>query len=83
VALSSKRKQKSTADVLGMHIKKRKEEKGGNDVLKAQKAVAYQLKSYCMRMNQLIDLSKMKDSTASLEQSELMERMKGTIEVAV
>jgi hypothetical protein len=51
--------------------------------LRSKKAVAYQLKRYCMGMNQLIDLSKMKDATASLKQSELLERMKATIGVAV
>jgi hypothetical protein len=31
-----------------MHIKEREQRKGSDDVLKAQKAVAYQLKSYCI-----------------------------------
>jgi hypothetical protein len=51
-------------------------------VLKAQKSVAYQLKSICMGMNQLIDLSKMNGTAQSLEQFELIQRMRSTIGVA-
>lgn len=82
VALSSKRKWKSPTNAFKILIKKR-EEKRGNDVLKAQKAVAYQLKSYCMGMDNITDPQKMKKAPTFLEQFEPIERMKSTIGVAV
>ena len=82
-SITSRRKRKTPADVLEMHIRQREEKRGGDDVLKAQKAVAYQLKSYCMGMNQLIDLSKVNTATQTLEQFELVQRMKNTIGIAV
>ena len=44
-SITSRRKRKTPADVLKMHIRQREEKRGGDDVLKAQKAVAYQLKA--------------------------------------
>jgi len=51
------KKWKSTADVLEQHLQMKAEAKGGTDILKSQKAAAYQLKSYCLGMNQLMDWS--------------------------
>jgi hypothetical protein len=82
VALSSKRKWKSPANGIKILIKKR-EEKRGNDVLKAQKAVVYQLKSYCMGIDNITDPQKVKKSPTFLEQFEPIEMIKSTIWVAV
>ncbi len=59
------------------------EAKTGVDILKSQKAAAYQLKSYCLGMNQLTDLSNRRTRTLTPEQNELMGKMKNTIGVAV
>ncbi len=45
----------------------------------SQNAAAYQLKSYCMGMNQLINLTKMKDAAKPFEQFELIDRMKSAL----
>jgi hypothetical protein len=59
------------------------EAKSGVYILKSQKAAAYQLKSYCLGMNQLMDLSNRPTSSLTSEQNELMARMKNTIGAAV
>jgi hypothetical protein len=59
------------------------EAKGGTDILKSQKAAAYQLKSYCLGMNQLMDLSGKSTDTLNEEQTILIKRMKSTIGMAV
>jgi len=55
------------------------EAKGGTDILKSQKAAAYQLKSYCLGMNQLMDLSEKSTDTLNEEQTILIKRMKSSI----
>jgi hypothetical protein len=61
----------------------KKEVKSGVDVFKSQKVAAYQLRSYCLGMNQLMDLNKRRTEKITSEQKELMARMKNTIGVAV
>jgi hypothetical protein len=77
------KKRKSTADILERHLQMKAEAKGGTDVLKSQKAAAYQLKSYCLGMNQLMDLSGKSTDTLNEEQTILIKRMKSTIGMAV
>jgi hypothetical protein len=58
---STKKKRKTPADVLENHLKEKSERRNNNeDVLKVQKAVRVQLKSYCMGMKELISLKKYK-----------------------
>jgi hypothetical protein len=66
---SKQKKRKSTAGLLEQHLQIKAEAKSGVDVLKSQKAAAYQLKSYCLGMNQLMDLSQ--KSTAPLPQNRM------------
>jgi hypothetical protein len=77
------KKRKSTADILERHLQMKAEAKGGTDILKSQKAAAYQLKSYCLGMNQLMDLSWKSTDTLNEEQNILIMRMKSTIGMAV
>ncbi len=59
-------------------------EKKKDDVLKVQKAVQVQLKSYCMGMKELISLKKYKKSSEDDdEERQLIERMKATVGAAV
>ena len=51
--------------------------------LKSQKAAAYRLKSYCLGMNQLMDLSNRRTGSLTSEQNELMSRIKNAFGVAV
>ncbi len=76
---SKQKTRKCTADVLEQHLQMKAEAKIGVDVLKSQKASAYQLKSYCLGMNQLMDLSNRRTGNLTSEQNELMTRMKNTI----
>jgi hypothetical protein len=80
---ASKQKRKITADVLEWHLQMKAEAKRGVDALKSQKAAAYQLKSYCLEMKQLMDLSNRRTGSFTSEQNELMSRRKHTIKVAV
>ncbi len=59
------------------------EAKSEVDVLKSQKAATYQLKSYRLGTNQLVDLSNRCTSSLTSEQNELIARMKNTIGAAV
>jgi hypothetical protein len=77
--MGKQKKRKSTADILERHLQMKAEAKGGTDMLKSQKAAAYQLKSYCLGMNQLMDLSGKSTDTLNEEQNILMKRMKPTI----
>jgi hypothetical protein len=47
---SKSKKRKTAADVLECHLQMKQQAK--DDVLKSQKAAPYQLKSYCLGMNQ-------------------------------
>jgi hypothetical protein len=82
---SSKKKRKTPADVLEKHLKEKREKRNNNeDVLKVQKAVRVQLKSYCMGMKELISLKKYKNSSEDDEdERQLIERMKATVGAAV
>ncbi len=82
---STKKKRKTPADVLEKHLKEKREKRNNNeDVLKVQKAVQVQLKSYCMGMKELISLKKYKKSSEDEEEErQLIERMKATVGVAV
>jgi hypothetical protein len=59
------------------------EARSGLDALKSQKAAAYQLKSYCLGMNQLMELSGKNTANLNDEQNDLMARMKSTLGAAV
>jgi hypothetical protein len=65
----SREKRKSTADILESHLQERKDRKSGDDILKTQKAVWVQLKSYCMGMKKLISLKKEKKITIMMRKS--------------
>jgi len=80
---SMAKKQKSTADVLERDLQIKAEAKSEIHVLKLQKAAACQLKSYCLGMNQLMELSQKSTGTLTSDQSELMARMSNTIGIAV
>jgi hypothetical protein len=80
---SRHKKRKSAADVLERHLQMKTEAKSGLDALKSQKAAAYQLKSYCLGMNQLMELSGKNTANLSDEQNDLMARMKSTLGAAV
>jgi hypothetical protein len=80
---SKHKKRKSAADVLEWHLQMKTEAKSGLDALNSQKAVAYQLKSYCLGMNQLMELSGKNTANFSDEQNDLMARMKSTLGAAV
>jgi hypothetical protein len=54
----SRKKRKSTADILESHLQGRQDRKSGDDILKTQKAVQVQLKCYCMGTKELISLKK-------------------------
>jgi hypothetical protein len=53
------------------------------DAVESQKAAAYQLKSYCLGMNQLLELSGKDTANFSDEQNDLMARMKSTLGAAI
>lgn len=78
---SKSKKRKTAADVLERHLQMKQQAK--DDVLKSQKAASYQLKSYCLGMNQLMELSEKSTATLNSEQKKLMARMKSTLGVAV
>ncbi len=71
---SKSKKRKTAADVLERHLQMKQQAK--DDVLKSQKAASYQLKSYCLGMNQLMELSEKSTATLNSEQKKLMARMK-------
>jgi hypothetical protein len=80
---SKVKKRKSTADVVERHLQMKAEAKSETDVQKSQKAAACQLKSYCLGMNQLMELSQKSAGTLTSDQSELIPRMRNTIGKAV
>ncbi len=79
--VSKSKKRKTAADVLERHLQMKQQAK--DDVLKSEKAASYQLKSYCLGMNQLMELSEKSTATLNSEQKKLMARMKSTLGVAV
>jgi hypothetical protein len=70
-------------DVLERHLQMKTEAKSVLDAVKSQKAAAYQLKSYCLGMNQLLELSGKDTANFSDEQNDLMARMKSTLGAAI
>ncbi len=83
-ATAAQKKRRSPTDILEKHLKEREQRRNDNDLLKVQKAVLVQLKSYCMGMKQLLSLKKYKEScTDDEEQQQLIQRMKSAVGVAV
>jgi hypothetical protein len=80
----SRKKRKSTADISERHLKDKQERKSSDDILKTQKAVWVQLKSYCIGMKELISLQKFKKQYGDDdEELQLIERMTATVGAAV
>jgi hypothetical protein len=81
---AAKKIRKSPADVLEKHLKEKEQRRNDNDLLKVQKVVRVQLKSYCMGMKQLLSMNKyMQSCTDDEEQQQLIQCMKSTVGVAV
>ncbi len=73
---SKAKKWKRAADVLEWHLQMKADAKGEIDAFKLQKAAACQLKSYCLGMNQLMELSQKSTGTLTSDQSELLARLR-------
>jgi hypothetical protein len=58
------------------------EAKDEMDVLKLQKVAACQLKSYCLGMNELMELSQKSTGILTSHQREILARMRNTIGIA-
>jgi hypothetical protein len=82
---STKKKRKTPVDILEKHLKEKSERRNySHDVLKVQKAVRVQLKSYCMGIKELICLKKYRKSSEDDEKEwQLIEQMKATVGAAV